>query len=134
MNQKLTPQPARPARRILVVDDSQICLEATAMMLEDAGCTVVTVDSPFALSSALVREQPDLVLVDVTMPGLTGDKLVEITLRNRTGGRAPVIVLHSDRSEAELRALARSCGAAGFIRKTSDQQTLAREIDRYLGG
>lgn len=66
-------------------------------MLEEAGYVVITVESPFGLSSALTREQPDVVLVDVTMPGLSGDKLVEITLR-----------------------------------KTSDAQVLARELQRYL--
>lgn len=103
------------------------------MMLEDAGYEVVTVDSPFALSSAMTRDLPDLVLVDVTMPGLSGDKVVEITMRNRTD-RAPVIVLHSDRSEHELRDLARSSGASGYIRKTSDASQFARDIARYLRG
>lgn len=133
------PRPSEPTSRprsrarILVVDDSAICLEATAMMLEDSGYEVVTIDSPFALSSALAREGPDLVLIDVTMPGLSGDKLVEIAVRNR-GERTPVIVLHSDRSEHELRDLARGCGAAGFVRKTSDAEQLTREIDRFLRG
>jgi CheY-like chemotaxis protein len=118
--------------RVMVVDDSQICLDATAMMLEEAGYAVVTVESPFGLSSALTREQPDVVLVDVTMPGLSGDKLVEITLRNRAGQRRPLILLYSDRSEHDLRDLAASCGAAGSIRKTSDAQVLTRELQRYL--
>jgi DNA-binding response OmpR family regulator len=117
-----------------VVDDSHVCLEATAMMLEDAGYEVVTVDSPFALSSALTRELPDLVLVDIGMPGLSGDKLVEITVRNQSAGRSCAIVLHSDRPESDLRSVARSCGAAGYIRKTSDGAQLAREVERLLRG
>jgi CheY-like chemotaxis protein len=126
------PPSARTRKRIVVVDDSAICLEATAMMLEEAGYEVVTVDSPFALSSTMTREAPDLVLVDIGMPGLAGDKLVEITLRNQERGRLCAIVLHSDRPEHDLLGLARACGASGYIRKTSDGRTLAREIERIL--
>jgi CheY-like chemotaxis protein len=130
----VAPAAATTKARVLVVDDSAICLDATAMMLEDAGYEVSTVDTPFGLSSALTRDVPDLVLVDVGMPGLTGDKLVQITLRNRNDPRPCAIVLHSDRSEHELRELVRASGAAGYIRKTSDAAQLAREVERYLRG
>lgn len=123
---------ARPRARVLVVDDSAICLEATAIMLEDLGYAAIAVDSPFALAAMVAREAPDLVLVDVSTPGLSGDKLVEIVLRQRGEGRPAVIVLHSDRSDHELGALARSSGAAGYIRKTADADRFARELERYL--
>jgi CheY-like chemotaxis protein len=127
------PDEARATRRILVVDDSPICLDMMAMVLEEGGYEVITVASPFALSSALSQHAPDLVLVDVNMPGLSGDKLVEITLRNRPGGRTCPIVLHSDKPDLELLALAETSGAAGYIRKTSDAEVILREVKRFLG-
>ena len=118
--------------RVLVVDDSAICLEAAAMMLEEHGYDVKTADSPFAVSAALTEYAPDLVLVDVTMPGLSGDKVVEFAVKHRHARRPCPIVLHSDRSEAELAQLAADCGAAGYIHKTSNADRFMREIERFL--
>ena len=121
----------RRKRRIAVLDDSRICRAAVTMMLEEAGYEVLAIDSPFSLGRTIAREAPDLVLVDVVMPTLAGDKLVELTLRD-PAARGALIVLHSERPEAVLATLARSCGAAGFIRKTSDPRLLVDAIERLL--
>jgi CheY-like chemotaxis protein len=117
-------------RKILIVDDSEIVREMVKMMLEDGGYDVVTVDSPFGFNSALRREQPDLVLVDVSMPALKGDKLVEIALRNELH-HCP-IVLFSDRPESDLQKLTRASGAAGYICKTDDAQLLLTSVAKFL--
>jgi two-component system cell cycle response regulator DivK len=127
-----SPSSAKKRPKILVVDDSAICLEAVSMMLEDGDFDVLTVDSPFALSSALYEKDPDLVLVDVAMPGLQGDKLVEITVKNRRSQRACPIVLHSDRPVSELERLAAVSGAAGFIQKTANTPLFLEQIQRFL--
>jgi twitching motility two-component system response regulator PilG len=135
----IPPPSARPGPRarggtprVLVVDDSQICLDMMAMVLEEGGYEVVTLSSPFALSSAMSEHDPDLVLVDVAMPGLPGDKLVEITMRNRRAGRGCPIVLHSDRTDAELEYLVQTSGASGHLRKTSDSEAILRGIARFV--
>ena len=117
-------------RKILVVDDSEIVREMVSIELEERGFTVVVMESPLGFTSALKREQPDLVLMDVSMPALQGDKLVD--LANRSGTPGCPIVLHSDRPEAELQTLVKNCGASGYIRKTSDGNQLAASVDRYL--
>jgi DNA-binding response OmpR family regulator len=111
--------------KILVVDDSDLCRDLTRMMLEDYGYTVVTLES-------LGREKPDLVLLDVSMPALSGNQIVEVTRQHKLH-RCP-IVLFSDRPTGELSALARDCGAAGFIAKTSNAHLLAESVGRFLGG
>lgn len=117
--------------KILVVDDSDLCRDLTRMMLEDHGYEVVTLESGLGLSRALGREKPDLVLLDVSMPAVSGTQIVEVTRQHKLH-RCP-IVLFSDRPPAELSRLATSCGAAGFIAKTSNAQTLARSVERFLG-
>jgi DNA-binding NtrC family response regulator len=121
----------RTKPRILVVDDSEFCLESVRISLEEAGYEVITLSSPFGFAAAIMETQPELVLVDVTMPGLSGDKLVEIATKNDVRANS-VIILHSDRGERELRQLTEKCGASGFIRKTSDQSTLVGEVKRFL--
>jgi len=117
---------------VLVVDDSQVCLDMMSLVLEEGGYEVVTLISPFALSAALAEHDPDLVLVDVTMPGLPGDKLVEITLKNRRAGRGCPIVLHSERSDAELEYLVQTSGASGHLRKTDDADAILRGVARFV--
>ncbi len=117
--------------KIVVVDDSEICRDLVRHALEAHGYQVMCLDSPFGLSRMVNRERPDLVLVDVSMPGLQGDKLVECLLSHRLH-RCP-LVLHSDKPEAELKELVRSSGAAGFIVKKNDGAALARDVEAFLG-
>jgi len=118
-------------RKIILLDDSAIVREMTAATLEDAGYEVISLDNPFSFSVVLGREKPDLVLVDVGMPALQGDPLVKITNGYKGLHKCPM-VLFSDRSANELSILASSCGAAGFIRKTSNSETLILAVEGFL--
>jgi DNA-binding NtrC family response regulator len=121
---------SRRRAKILIVDDSQIMREFVQTILADEGYEVIGLDSPTGFSRTLVQEKPDLVLMDVSMPALSGDKLVEIALRS--GLHHCPIVLYSDRTDAELAALADECGAAGYIRKSQDPSLLGLKIRRFL--
>jgi DNA-binding response OmpR family regulator len=118
-------------KKIVLIDDSELVREMMCVQLEDQGYEVITLDNQFALSQVLGKEKPDLVLVDVGMPALSGDVLVRISNGYKGLHKCPM-VLFSDRSANELSVLARDCGAAGFIRKTSDAVLLAREIEKFL--
>ncbi len=116
--------------KILIVDDSVVVREAVAIMLEERGFAVVAMGSVFSFAQTLNQEKPDLVLVDVNMPAMTGDKLVQISQKYQA---APCpIVLFSDRDPGELDRLARECGAAGYIEKTGNGDTLVQMITAHL--
>jgi DNA-binding NtrC family response regulator len=115
--------------KILVLDDSELIRELVRDVLERNGYEVVTSDSPFGFTNTLKSERPDLALVDVMMPGLSGDKLAEIAIRR---GAACPIVLFSDRPPDLLASLATAIGAAGFIAKTADMDALALAVSRFL--
>jgi DNA-binding response OmpR family regulator len=116
--------------KILIVDDSSVVREAVALMLEEHGYEVVAIDSVFSFAQTMNLTKPDLVLVDVNMPAMNGDKLVQIAQKHH--GAACPIVLFSDKPPAELERLARSCGAAGFLPKTGDAAVLARGVAGLL--
>jgi DNA-binding response OmpR family regulator len=116
-------------RKIVIVDDSEVVRDLVRLSLEPQGFDVVTLASAFGFTNALFKEMPDLALVDVTMPGLSGDKLAEIAM---TRGAPCPIVLFSDRPEAELDKFATGAGVAGYIRKTGDMRALAKMIDRFI--
>jgi DNA-binding NarL/FixJ family response regulator len=119
----------------LLVDDSEIVRELVKATLEAAGYEVQTHGSPFGFSSSLMRQNPDLVLLDVNMPALSGDKLAEIAVKNRlAGGPGCPLLLFSDRPPHELARLAARCGANGYIHKTNDSEALIQAVNRYLQG
>jgi CheY-like chemotaxis protein len=121
---------SRIGKTVLVLDDSEIALEVARGALESAGYAVVTSTSTFGFSRLCMQTNPDLVVVDVNMPALAGDRLVEILRRFQS--RPFPIVLHSDRPAAELKSLALACGANGSARKSADCAALLREIERLL--
>lgn len=123
---------AAPMRRpkVLVVDDNEVCRAVVRETLEEDGFDVIELGSPVGMSSVVNHEKPDVVLMDVEMPNIEGDKAVEILLKHRL--HECKILLYSGRSAAELDKLARSCGASGFVPKTVTDAALSAAIRAYL--
>ncbi len=121
----------RRTATILVIDDSDIALDAARIALEDRGHRVVTLGNALIMQRVVRSEKPDLILIDVNMPLLGGDRAVEILSKHGAYGGVPV-VLFSDLPEDELQERARRCGAAGWVRKTPDEAALARHVERWL--
>lgn len=119
------------AQKILLVDDSDVVLEANRIALEECGYTVITLDNPYAVPYVVRKEQPDLVLVDVNMPTMKGDMVAKIIANYGMHLRAPIL-LHSDMNDGELSRRAERCGAAGFIRKTTDRGTFVDRVRAWL--
>jgi len=117
--------------KIVVIDDSEIVLEVTKGALEGAGYEVIAHDRPAGCVALILYEKPDLVLMDVNMPGLGGDTIVSVL-----GKAAPtsdtVVLLHSSLSAEVLRVKATTAGAHGFIQKSGDLFGLVREVNRWL--
>ena len=101
---------------VLVVDDHQSFRRLARRLLETAGFTVVDEACDGASALAAVRAlRPDVVLLDVLLPDTTGIELAEVLASEPP---APLVVLTSSRSAADLEpSLARS-RAHGFIAKS----------------
>ena len=119
------------ARTILVIDDNAVVLEVTRSTLEQAGFRVVTRDRASGAVVAVLSERPDLVLLDVNMPNMTGDSLADILGRTRAT-RGTLVVLYSSLPANALRMKALAAGAHGFIQKTGAQAELVRQVRAFL--
>jgi CheY-like chemotaxis protein len=117
--------------KIVVIDDSEVVLEVTQGALEGAGFDVVTHDRPAGCVALILHEKPDLVLMDVNMPGLGGDTIVSVLAKAHPTSET-VVLLHSSLSAEVLRTKATVAGAHGFIQKSGDLFGLVREINRWL--
>ena len=117
-------------QRILIIDDDHAHLTSTRGLLEAEGYEVHTHDQPFGSTNAIVAFDPHLVLLDVNMPGLSGDRLADVYRANaRT--RNVRVVLYSSNDEDLLRTSARRLQLHGYIPKGSPA-LLRNRVAAYL--
>jgi len=119
--------------KIMIVDDSELMLEIYKNALQTAGFEVITRNTPFGTAALIASEKPDLVLLDIFMPALSGDRLVEVVKKDK-GIKKTKIVLFSNRPEGELESVASACGADGFIQKTGDYMEVVRKVRSLIEG
>lgn len=113
--------------RILLIDDDPLFLSTARRLLERAGIEVVLHEGAFNATNALSRHQPDLVLVDVNMPFLSGDQLVPLFAKQKGTRYAPVVFFSSN-DEQSLRELVRNTGAAGYLMKSALGADFAQQV------
>ena len=108
--------------RVLIIDDDETTLLLTRRRLERAGFTVSVRSEPIGTTNEVRSFLPDVLLIDVSMPAMSGDRLVEVV---RRGGHSARVVLFSDRPQRELEALARSCEADGCVQKSEHERLIS---------
>lgn len=116
--------------RILVIDDEKESLTFTTEVLEREH-EVITFDNWLIATDYILREHFDLILVDIVMPGLSGDKLVEI-LKKKVSHRQLNIVLFSGIDKDVLRHKAEEIGVIGYIHKPCAASLLSLRVKRFL--
>ena len=135
-----TPVGARPHVReknflestIMLVDDEPICLEITQTLLEDAGYSrfIATTD-PREAMRLIVEKKPDVLLLDIMMPGLSGFDLLEAMERENVLRDVPTIVLTSARDQqTKLHAL--DLNVTEFLTKPVDPSELVLRVRNTL--
>jgi DNA-binding response OmpR family regulator len=117
---------------VLVADDDEDIRELVAFRLERAGYAVVAArDGEEALQLALERS-PDLAILDVMMPKLTGIEVTERLRANDATRRMPVILLTARVQEADV-ARGFEAGADDYIKKPFSPQELRSRVQAILG-
>ena len=116
--------------RILVVDDNSTNRLVLAKSLEKAGYEVLTANDGFEGVEAATRQQPDLVLLDMMMPGRDGIEVCTILKAQKETSTIPIVFVTAV-SEAEqiLKAFA-TAGTPGTINRKRDY---ARALEKRLG-
>ena len=114
---------------VLVVDDDNLISQAAAIFLGDAGFSTRTVASGQAALVELADASPDLVLMDIRMPGIDG---VETLRRLRKAGHTvPVVMMtHDNRPEIVRDVIA--TGGNGYILKPFEAADLVARVRKAL--
>lgn len=120
---------------VLVIDDSPTVLLLTQRVLESVGYRVETCSNPMLLAAQLRNLSPDLVLLDVEMPCLSGTEALDMLRKYGLGGDTK-IALFSSLPPERLELLAREHAATGWIRKDSplDAERLLERVAELLAG
>jgi adenylate cyclase len=117
-------------QRILVVDDTAANVRLLEAVLRPRGYEVLTAGSgPEALDS-VTRDRPDLVLLDIVMPGMDGYEVCRRLRATSAGAVLPVVMITASGTEEKLRAL--EAGADDFIAKPFDQAELLARVRSLL--
>ena len=116
-----------PIKNILLVDDSSTDRHVIGEMLMRGGYTVVAVESAEQALARVVDIKPDLVLMDVVMPGQNGFQATRELSRNEATQGIPVIICTSKRQETD-RIWGMRQGARDYIVKPIDEADLLARI------
>jgi CheY-like chemotaxis protein len=124
-------EPPPDRLRVLLVDDNEGILTRARTALK-AGCTVVDAvkDGPAALTAA-ERFQPDVVVLDISMPGMCG---FEVAQRLRQSGSTAAIVFLTVHEDEEFVQAARDAGGLGYVAKPRLTTDLIRAIIEARAG
>ncbi len=117
-------------KKILVVDDDERHLIATQEVLTNEGYEVFTYSWWLGVTNFVRRLQPDLILLDINMPALSGTGLSSLLLSN-SGTKNIPIVFYSSNDEDSLRKTVSEYGARGYISKGNIYE-LKRKVAYYL--
>jgi twitching motility two-component system response regulator PilG len=124
----------RKFRKLLLVDDSKTVVEQFKLRMECAGFEVSGHTNPMGTLIAVLREKPDLILLDVTMPGLEGPELCKMIRKDRSMGRhgGTPVLLYSSLQEDELKNKVAECEANGYVHKSWDFETQVSHTRKHL--
>jgi DNA-binding response OmpR family regulator len=118
--------------KVLIVDDDLDVARMLTKLLEHRGHNVQSTASPFGVSAIILRDPPDLVVLDVMMPGLEGPALADL-INNLPLKKRPQIVLWSAMDEDRLRKIGLQAGLPTLLKTTSPTQ-LASKLEKMGAG
>ncbi len=119
--------------RILLVDDEPDIRYITKRMLEKEGHEIIEACDGEECLQKLESEKPDLILLDVMMPGLKGWEVCRKIKAEEKTRSIPVVMFTVRTSEEDLEE-SRKCGAEAHINKPFEREELLRVVNRVLSG
>jgi len=116
-------------KKIMVCDDDQGILDVLQMLLESEGFDVITEINSTNLVKEMKTNLPDLLLLDLWMPVLSGDQVLKALRTTKEFEHLPVIVLSAS---VDGSSIANGAGATDFVPKPFDMDDLIVKIKGLL--
>ncbi len=124
-------EPEKQSKKILIVEDDHNIAKALAIRLKSCGYEVTVAPDAMTGVAAAVKTQPDLALLDISVPAGNGFSVAE-KIQELVVTTTPIIFLTASKQPG-LRDKANEVGAAGFFEKPYDADDLVASIKRAFG-
>lgn len=121
------------SKRILVIEDDPASLRLTQYILEHKGYEVLTAINGLDGLKKARSEEPDLVILDVMLPGMDGFDICYHLRNEPQTARLPIMMLSAKAREAD-RDTGLKVGADYYVTKPVDPAEIARNIETLLAG
>ena len=118
--------------RILIVDDHPTMREAMRLVLADEGFSVDEAADGARALDLVASDRPDLVLLDLNIPGISGPDLLEALKASRATSGIPVVVVTAE--DEEGRRAAMQAGAEDYLTKPFSPRALVQTVEQVLEG
>ena len=119
---------APPPPLVLIVDDDPEVLELCDMLLERAGYGRALAGSGEEAVSLLEQRTPNLIVLDLSMPGMDGWSVAALVRKHERTARIPILVMTGLAQNVENAA--RRAGATAFVMKPIDSKRFVKEVKR----
>jgi len=117
--------------RILIIEDNEVNLELATDLLEIAGYEVLSASSAEEGVELARTQSLDLVLMDLSLPGMDGLTATRLLRADVTTAPLPIVVLTANVMKGD-ETRAREAGVNGFIAKPIDTRAFAEQVRSYL--
>lgn len=117
--------------RVLIIDDDASYADLTRRRLEKAGFDVTANSEPSTVIPLVASGKFQLVVLDLGMPGLSGENLLTV-MRNLPALDAVKVIVHSSADESKMREIAGRYGAA-WVGKSAGSDELLAAVKSALG-
>ena len=115
--------------RILVCDDDPGILEVIKIILEENDFKILTVSTGKGIQKTITSFKPDLIFLDIWMPGIDGKEITTLIKRDPTTKKLPVIIISALNDTEDI---AQKVGADGFLSKPFTIENLLAIVEKNL--
>lgn len=120
-------------KTVLIIEDEADAAELFAEMMRVSGFRVVKITSSVPAMSRLTNEKPDLVILDIMMPDISGLDILRDMRRDPALAAVPVVVVSAKGTPADIKT-GMDAGASTYLTKPVGYLELKAAVDRALGG
>ncbi|PWG81247.1 response regulator [Pararcticibacter amylolyticus] len=117
--------------KIMICDDDEGILDLLELVLRDEGYETIPEINSLNVAQIVDREHPDLLLLDLWMPVLSGDQVLRTLRDNPATRELPVIVISASN---DGRSIAMNAGATDFVSKPFDLDKLVNQVKNLING
>lgn len=122
-----------PAKKILIIDDDKGFVEECSDLLKHAGYDTVTIDNDEAELSTINSINPNVILLDLKMPGRSGFEIAAQLHQANETRCIPVIAMSGAYDIKEHEFLSSYCGIKKFLKKPVSSEKLLEEVGLMSG-